>query len=105
MTLYIFPEVNMKVEIEKNKISVYDNFTEKCVYQFEGVFIFKVLDNSNFMILEKCNKNDLKGNCGRQKLSFFRINEKGSKSVNSFCIRPNSLKLNKSLLSSKEIFK
>ena len=51
MTLYIFPEVNMKVEIEKNKISVYDNFTEKCVYQFEGVFIFKVLDNSNFMIL------------------------------------------------------
>ena len=58
MTLYIFPEVNMKVEIEKNKISVYDNFTEKCVYQFEGVFIFKVLDNSNFMILEKYNKND-----------------------------------------------
>lgn len=103
MTLYIFPEVNMKVEIEKNKISVYDNFTEKCVYQFEGVFIFKVLDNSNFMILEKCNKNDLKGNCGKQKLSFFRINEKGSKSVNSFCVRPNSLKLNKSLLSSKEI--
>lgn len=103
MTLYIFPEVNMKVEIEKNKISVYDNFTEKCFYQFEGVFIFKVLDNSNFMILEKYNKNDLESNYGRQRLSFFRIDEKGSKSVNTFCIRPNSFKLNKNLLSSKEI--
>ncbi len=103
MTLYIFPEVNMKVEIEKNKISVYDNFTGKCFYQFKGVFIFKVLDNSNFMILEKYNITDLESNYGKQRLSLFRIDEKDSKSVNTFCIRPNSFKLNKNLLSNKEI--
>lgn len=103
MTLYVFPEMNLKVTIEKNKISIFDNFTEKSIYTFDGVFIFKVLGDYDFMVLEKCNRDKFIDNSEKHKLNFFKVQEDGRISINTFCIRPNALKLNKNLLLSKEI--
>ena len=75
MTTHIIPWMNVTVNIIKNAIEVYQG-NEK-MYEYKGKFIFRILDNNNFVILEKDPSNTLNKCDNHQRVIFFRKDEKG----------------------------
>lgn len=64
-----------------------------CLYEFEGPFIFRVLDNNNFMVLE----------INQQKINFFGFDKERRININSFGMNADRLVLNEELLTNKKI--
>lgn len=101
MTTHIIPWMNVTVNIIKNTIEVYHG-NEK-MYEYKGKFIFRILDNNNFVILEKDPSNTLNKCDNHQRIIFFRKDEKGKIIANKYCIKQEKIVFDKDLLHHEEV--
>lgn len=101
MTTHIIPWMNVTVNIIKNTIEVYHG-NEK-MYEYKGKFIFRILDNNNFVILEKDPSNTLNKCDNHQRIIFFRKDEKGKIIANKYCIKQEKIVFDKDLLLHEEV--
>lgn len=103
MILHIIPEMNAIITIENNIISVFDNYTNNKIYEYKGLFIFRILDNNNFIIYEKNLKDSLNNTLDRQRLVFFGVDKNKEIIVDPFGVKINKTVFDMDLQKQKEM--